>query len=163
MTFRLLAQIFGGSTLLLLLVLAALWHVALERIKQLRTGFDLAVKSAEDANGAAGELADLARTHERRASEFFGIIEGIEKERDTWQRFYRESSQAAGVAQAWLMRDLQRVVRVSNGLAAELQKLGKQAPIVQADPALASFIEEFDGSHVSTPQEVPKAPGKPAA
>src|SRR5258706_6364892 len=91
----------------LVLVLAWSQH----RLARMKKALDLfakastsAVTRADEASKAAGVLVAEATLQKRRADEFFAIIQGVEGERDTWQRFYRQSSQHAGAAQAWLIR-----------------------------------------------------------
>ena len=139
-----------GLVVLLALVLVAVWRVSLARIVQLRG----ALATAQIAQGAVDELAAEARLQKRRADEFFGIIEGVEKERDGWQRLYRESSQAAGVAQAWLARDLGRVVSIANTLADRLRAKGEKVPAIGMDPQLEQVVEEFAERHGNPRPEV---------
>jgi hypothetical protein len=145
--YQTLSEILTGAVVLLSMFLAALWRVAMARIGELRRALDAAERSAGEAQESAGRLGDMARLHERRASEFFGIITGVEKERDGWQRLYRESSQQAGVAQAWLIRDMGRVIQIGNQYAQRLRKHGETAPPVDVDPQLKQVVEEFAGTH----------------
>ncbi len=140
--------------LLLSLVLVAVWRTALSRIGQLRLERDAANQALTQVGAVADQLADQARLQERRASEFFGIIEGVEKERDNWQRLYRESSQAAGVAQAWLARDLGRVVQIANVLADRLRSKGETVPKITVDPQLTQVVDEFAEKHGNPRPEV---------
>jgi hypothetical protein len=120
-------------------------------------------KAAEAAKEAADKLGALATLHERRASEFLSIISGIEKERDGWQKFYQDSSHAAGVAQAWLARDLQRVLDASNRMAAKLRVLGQSVADVRADPGLEAVLAHFTEVHGPGQATLPRAPGMEAA
>jgi cell division septum initiation protein DivIVA len=158
MTYSTLAHYLLAFCVLLLVVLAALWRVALQRIGELRRALDGAEAAANEARAAVDSLAEMARTEERKAREFFGIIEGVERERDTWQKFYRESSHAAGVAQAWLMRDLARTIGQANVYAARLRALAQQAPAVNLDPNLQDVLEEFSVTHAAAPPDAPPAP-----
>ncbi len=132
-------------------------------ISRLRLAVVAASQSADAAKEAADKLGALATLHERRASEFFSIIAGIEKERDGWQKFYQDSSHAAGVAQAWLARDLQRVLDASNRMAAKLRELGQQAPALRVDPGLEAVLNHFSEIHGSGKSTLPRAPGMEAA
>jgi hypothetical protein len=142
----------------------ALWRVSLRRLVEMRA-------SVSEYQAFAARHASRADLHERRAGEFFGIIEGVEKERDTWQRLYRDSSQMAGVAQAWLLRDLSSSVRAANVYAERLRAKGEKVMNVQVDPRLSDLVEEFGGQHVSPPtgsesgagEKVARAPGMEAA
>jgi hypothetical protein len=114
---------------------------------------------AEEANKVATEAGARASVHERRATEFFNIIEGIEKERDTWQKLYYESSRQSGVAQAWLSRDLDAAVRRANILATELRKLGKNVKDIAVNPALQEVLADFGLHPDNKGQAVAGAPG----
>lgn len=140
--------------ILLAIAFGVLWRIASHKASQMGTALDAAVTAARGAGAQADELAELARRHERRATEFFGIIEGVEKERDLWQRFYRESSQAAGAAQAWLIRDMSAIVKTANMHAQRLREKGEKVPVLQVDPSLQRVIEEFSQEHVSGHQEI---------
>jgi hypothetical protein len=163
MTYSTLAHYLLAFCVLLLVVLAALWRVSLQRIGELRRALDGAEAAANEARGAVDSLAEMARTEERKAREFFGIIEGVERERDTWQKFYRESSHAAGVAQAWLMRDLARTIGQANAYAARLRAVGQQAQAVNLDPNLQDVLEEFSLAHTADKPDAPPAPGPDSA
>jgi biopolymer transport protein ExbB/TolQ len=163
MEYRTLTLIMTGVIVLLVLVLAALWHASTRRIGELRLALDDTSRSADEARQAAETLGDMARTEERKAKEFFGIIEGIERERDTWQALYRQSSQAAGVAQAWLMRDLSQAVGQANAYAARLRALGQKAPGVNIDPQLRTVLEDFGVTHVSGEPATQPDPPAPTA
>lgn len=148
MTYSVLTNWLLALCLLLLVGMVSLWRVSMQRIGELRRSLDGAEAAASEAQAAVDSIAEMARTERRRADEFFGIIAGVEKERDTWQRFYRESSHAAGVAQAWLMRDLGRTVVQANAYAARLRALGQQAQPVSVDPSLQEVLEDFAVAHV---------------
>lgn len=115
----------------------------------LRAALDAAEMAARSIGAAADTLAGEAKLQKRRADEFFGIIEGVEKERDLWQGMYRKSSHAAGVAQAWLLRDLGRAVKLGNAYAARLREKGERVDQIQVDPGLEKAVEEFSGVHVT--------------
>lgn len=149
-----LSEILSGTVVVLAMLLVALWRVSLDRISQLRRALDLASKAVDSSETATEKLAALATLHERRATEFFGIIESVEKERDGWQRFYRESSHAAGVAQAWLVRDMTRLIQIANGHAERLRAKGENAPPVDVDPRLREVVEDFSVAHASGKPEV---------
>lgn len=163
MTYRTLTTVLLGISALEFALLVALWRVAVARITSLVKEADACSRAACEAKDAAGSLAVMAETERRKAREFFDIIEGVEKERDTWQRFYRESSQAAGVAQAWLMRDLARIAGQANAYAARLRELGHKAPPVDVDPSLQEVLEDFSVKHAPGTQDVPRAPGADSA
>jgi len=163
MTYHTLAALLTTLCTFLLVALVALWRVSLRRIGELRRALDGAEVAANEARGAVDSLAEMARTEERKAREFFGIIEGVERERDGWQKFYRESSHAAGVAQAWLMRDLGRTIGQANTYAARLRALGQQAPAVNLDPNLQDVLEEFSVAHAAVAPDAPPAPGPGSA
>jgi hypothetical protein len=103
------------------------------------------------------ERADL---HERRASEFFGIIEGVEAEAQTWRRMFGEGMTKAGAAQNWLLRDLSEITKVANMYGARLRKHGDKAPTVQPSPGLKDLIAQFEEEAQAA---VPAAPGKAEA
>jgi hypothetical protein len=105
------------------------------------------------------QVGERARKHERRAAEYLGLIEGLEGERDTWQRFYFEIARKSGVAQNWLLRDLQGAVLRANAFAQELRKRGVKAADVIVDPALKDVLGEYSQEHPAPPGTVPKAPG----
>ncbi len=147
-----------GLCLLLSVALVALWRVSTRRIGELRRALDLASRHADESREAALTLGEMARTEERKAKEFFDVIAGIEKERDGWQKFYRSSSHAAGVAQSWLMRDLSRVVAQANTYAGRLQTLGQKVQTVQVDPRLQEVLEDFSLEHAGGKQDVVTAP-----
>jgi len=136
------------------------WARARGRIVALTTALEGVSQAAADAQSAAEQLAALATLHERRAREFFSIIEGIEKERDGWQGFHLRSSSAAGAAQAWMMRELQRFSLEVNRRGEELRKLGHPASLMAVDPRLVEAIEGFDEG---AKQTLPRAPGMDAA
>jgi hypothetical protein len=107
---------------------------------------------------------DQADLQQRRADEFFGIIQGIEVERDTWRGFYAKSSHHAGVAQAWLIRDLSNLVIVANRLAARLREKGEKVPPIHLDKALQQIVDEFTGTFTAPEKmKVAQAPGFAAA
>jgi hypothetical protein len=105
------------------------------------------------------QVGERARKHERRADEYLGLILGLEGERDTWQRFYFEAAHKSGVAQNWLLRDLQGAVLRANAFAQELRKRGVKAADVIVDPALKEVLGEYAQEHPAAPEAVPKAPG----
>ena len=109
------------------------------------------------------QVGERARKHERRAAEYLGLIEGLESERDTWQRFYFEAARKSGVAQNWLLRDLQGAVLRANAFAQELRKRGVKTADVIVDPALKEVLGEYAQEHPAAPEAVPKAPGAEAA
>lgn len=102
---------------------------------------------------------ERARTHERRADEFLSIIRGIETERDTWQRFYFESSRQSGVAQNWLLRDLSGAVQRANIYAAELRKHGVKVKDITVDPSLTEVLSEYGEHHPADGKNVERAAG----
>ncbi len=155
-------QILSGILALAVIALSIALVLLVMRNRQLRLALDRTSELATAAQKAAGELGEMATLHERRASEFFGIIEGVERERDDWQKFYRTSSRAAGVAQGWLARELQRVVAEANALGAQLKKLGKEVRAIEVDPALTGVLEDFN-VHSEGKNEVPHAEGMAAA
>jgi biopolymer transport protein ExbB/TolQ len=134
-----------------------------EEVSSLHRSVVAACQAAKAAKEAADKLGALATLHERRASEFFSIIAGIEKERDGWQKFYQDSSHAAGVAQAWLARDLQRVLDTSNRMAEKLRESGQAAPVLRADPGLEAVLNHFSEVHGPGRATLPRAPGMEAA
>jgi hypothetical protein len=100
--------------------------------------------------------------HMRRADEFFNIIQGIEAERDTWKKFYDRASHHAGVAQAWLLRDLHEAVQRANSYAEALRALGKKASDITVSPQLKEIVDEF-GLNQEKSAEIKRAPGFEAA
>jgi biopolymer transport protein ExbB/TolQ len=158
MTYPTLAYYSLAFCTLLLLALVALWRVSLQRITELRRGLDHAARFAAESREAADSLAEMAKTEKRRADEFFTIIEGVEKERDTWQKLYQTSSYQSGVAQAWLLRDLSASVRVANDYAQRLRTLGEHVPQVGVDPRLTDVLAEFGETHTRpAPEAKPPA------
>jgi hypothetical protein len=157
-----LYQILSGILAAAVIALSIALVLLVMRNRQLRVALDRTSELAGAAQKSAVELGELAKLHARRATEFFGIIEGVERERDDWQAFYRNSSRAAGVAQGWLARELQRVVTEANGLGSELKKLGKQVRVIEVDPALTGVLEDFN-VHSEGKNEVPHAEGMAAA
>lgn len=136
---------------LALAVMFALWALSLRR----------RLRQAVNTGVLAGHRASIEA---RRAQEFFNIIAGIEKERDTWVKLYQESSAQAGVAQNWLFRDLSGAVRRANAFAQELRKLGKPAKEVRIDPSLTEVLAEFGERHPEgASTDVQHAPGFEAA
>jgi len=160
---QLLNWILTGVVILMAMAFAALWKVATARIGELRRALDQTALAAREAQESSGKLAEMALLHERRASEFFGIIAGVEKERDGWQKLYRESSQQAGVAQAWLVRDMGRVIQAGNRYAQRLREHGEKAPAVDVDPQLKQVVEEFAGTHALGHPEVVSTDAKALA
>jgi hypothetical protein len=120
----------------------------------------------EKSNESDGLRADLQREseradlHERRANEFFGIIQGVEAEADTWRRMYRAGMSKASNAQNWLLRDLADVIKVANLFRTRLSKHGETVPPVQVSPQLKDLVAEFEQS---VEADVPRAPGKEEA
>jgi hypothetical protein len=153
-----LYQILSGllATAIVFLVVALVMVIA--RNGDLRKALTRTGELADNAQKAAAELGTLAQQQSNRADAFFGIIEGIEHERDGWQNFYRESSRAAGVAQGWLARELQRVVVEANNLSAELRKRGIKAPTIEVDPNLKGVLEDFN-VHSEGKNELPREAG----
>lgn len=99
-----------------------------------------------------------ARFQRRRAGEFFAIIEGVEGERDTWKRMWRDTQQTSSAAQQWLLRDLERAVLVANGYAARLRRLGEKAEAVRMAKDLEQILEHWR----DTPAEPAHVDGKKA-
>lgn len=155
-------QILSGVLAAAVMALSIALVLLVVRNRQLRDALARTSELAGSAQLAAGELGEMAKLHERRASEFFAIIEGVERERDGWQAFYRNSSRAAGVAQAWLARELQRVVAEANRLTAQLRELGKPAAVIEVDPALTGVLDDFN-VHSEGKNELPRAEGIAAA
>ena len=138
------------------LCMVTAWLLARRRAARAETALESAQSEKSEAELAAVAAGDRARLHERRAGEFFGIIRGIELERDQWQKWFHESTRQAGVAQSWLYRDLEAAVARANGLAAELRKLGKAVKDVAIDPKLQGVMAEIgETARVA----VPRAPG----
>ena len=154
MLYQILCGILAGAAIALCVALA----LVIRRTGELRAALDRTSELATAAQKAAGELGEMATFHERRASEFFAIIEGVERERDGWYAFYRTSSHAAGVAQAWLARELQRVISEANVMSSQLKTLGRAAPTVAIDPALTGVLEDF-AVHAEGKNELPHAGG----
>jgi hypothetical protein len=119
------------------------------------------IKERVDAETVATLAMERAEMHRRRATEFFEVIQGIEKERDTWCALYKESSRGAGVAQAWLARDLARAIQMANVYGKRLREKGDPVPQIQPDPALAEVVRVFAETHPGA-AEVPRAPGSAA-
>jgi len=157
-----LYQILSGILACAVIALSIALVLLVMRNRQLRAALTRTSELAGAAQKAAGELGEMAKLHERRASEFFGIIEGVERERDGWHAFYRDSSRAAGVAQGWLARELQRVVTEANALGAQLKKLGKSVRAIEIDPELTGVLEDFN-VHSEGKNEMPHAEGIVAA
>jgi len=155
-------EILSGILAAVVIVFSIALVLLVGRNRQLRTALNRTGELASAAQKAAGELGELATLHARRATEFFTIIEGVERERDGWHAFYRDSSHAAGVAQAWLARELQRVVTEANALVAQLKTLGKAVRVVEIDPALTGVLEDFN-VHSEGKNELPRAEGMAAA
>jgi len=119
-----------------------------------------ATRRARALEGAVMTAGSRAELQERRANEFFSIIQGLEGERDTWQKLYHESSRQSGVAQAWLLRDLSGIIQRANVFARELKKHGVKATEVIVDPALKELVAEFGEHHPGGyAADVPRAPG----
>jgi hypothetical protein len=83
------------------------------------------------ALSALGELREDRDRMKRHKAEFFGIIEGLEKERDQWRKLYETNAGLAGNAQQWLFRAVDRLHAIANVYA---KALGK--PAVPSDPSL---------------------------
>lgn len=96
----------------------------------------------------------------RRAEEYFGVFRVIENERDLWQKLYTQSSTQAGAAQAWLLRELERVTKEANNLAHQLRQVKPGVRDVQIDPNLTVALEEFGTTHPGGAQ-VERAPAAP--
>lgn len=90
-----------------------------------------------DLNAEKERYQRLAETHIRLNETF------EQQSKDAWNR-YRVAGLAAGNAQAWLLRELNRVVRKLNQLEKEKQLLP-----TNIDANLAPLIEEFKQEHVS--------------
>jgi hypothetical protein len=144
-----------GVILLELVAFVGLLDGSVRRIRKLRLALAGMQQAVQGATSSVDMLAAEAKLQKRRADEFFGIIEGVEKERDQWQALYRRSSQAAGGAQAWLIRDLTNAVQRGNAYAKLLHEKGVRVDPIAVDPALSKAIEEFAGQHVASP-EVPQ-------
>lgn len=67
---------------------------------------------------------------------------------------------AAGVAQAWLSRDLGRTIKIANAYAKALRDKGVPASDVRADPRLDAILAQFEARRGA--DGPPKAPGMPA-
>jgi hypothetical protein len=116
-----------------------------------------ALQNADDlglALSALGELRGDRDRMKRHKEEFFGIIEGLEKERDQWRKLYELNAGLAGNAQQWLFRAVERLHVIANAYA---KKLG--LPAVPSDPSLDTLKAALDES-----RELPEpAPGASAA
>lgn len=125
-----------------------------------------ALENMHPAIDAANHMASIhagdSALQRRRADEFFNIIQGIEVERDTWKKFYDRASHHAGVAQAWLLRDLHEAVQRANAYAQALRALGKKASDIKVSPELKEIVEEF-GLQQEKSAEIKQAPGFEAA
>jgi hypothetical protein len=138
-----------GLELALGAVCFVLWHVNSARAdwKQKllaeRKRHDATLVDLEALKIGQVNLRKVADFQQRRADEFFSIIQGIEVERDTWRRFFEKSSHHAGVAQAWLLRELTEAVQRANTYAEALRKLGHQVRGIDVNPALKEVVEEF--------------------
>jgi len=130
----------------------------LSELGRVTTEANLAMKAADEAVVAANKLGAEATLQKRRADEFFGIIEGVERERDQWQQLWRQSSQGAGVAQAMLFRHLSMAIQVANSYVERLRKLGEQAPPVVVDRGLQRILGEYAEAHGDPRPEVAGTP-----
>ena len=106
-------------------------------------------RRADAAEARALTAEQTAERRDRNAWEFFSIIQGIERERNTWKDAYFASCAGASAAQAWLFRELSRLQTHAARLA---KKTGDAIPAI--DPALAPFLED-QGKTTSTS----RAPG----
>lgn len=132
-----------------------LWLLARQRDALRAAKAEVTRLSAEVVT--AGERAAI---HERRASEFFKIIAGVERERDQWQKFYFDSARAASVAQEWLARDLGQAVHRANAFAKELRAHGVKVKDVRIDPGITDLVAEFGQMHPDgAGKTVDRAPG----
>jgi len=136
------------------------WVAVFALVRELRVRKREALTSAATLAAASivrrtDEQADFQK---RRADEFFGIIEGILGERDQWKTMYYKMSQQAGVAQAWLLRELSTSVLRSNRYAEVLREKGVNVQKVAIDPALKTIVEEFGGRHPSAGDSVIASP-----
>lgn len=150
------------------LVLAALLGVALALLARARAkARDLSVRAEEAskpdpvvATIIASAQAEAVR-QQRRADEFFSIIEGMEKETDGWRRAYLEGMETAGAAQSMLFRELGRVLNLCNRYSARLRKAGIEVPEAEITPELKAMHDRFEGLRARPPPA--KAPGAEAA
>jgi hypothetical protein len=138
-----------GLELVVASLVFVLWHVNSaradwkEKLLAERKRHDAILVDLEALKIGQVNLRKVADFQQRRADEFFSIIQGIETERDTWRRFFEKSSHHAGVAQAWLLRELAEAVQRANAYAGALRKLGHQARDIDVNPALKEVVEEF--------------------
>jgi hypothetical protein len=126
-----------------------------------RRVFQAAVERAVVARTASTDAALLdeharAEHNKQRAAQNFQLIVDMERERDEWRHLCRREGAAHSNAQAWLLRELQRMHAVA---AAYAHKVGAEPP--QIDPGLIPVVEEFRDlySKPETPANHPPGPG----
>lgn len=110
--------------------------------------------AAEDLGVALTALREIREDRDRvqrHKAEFFGIIEGLEKERDQWRKLYETNAGLAGNAQQWLFRAVERLHTIANAYA---KALGK--PAVPSDPTLDSLRQAL-GEAPALPEQAPGA------
>lgn len=126
---------------------AVTWSVTMLRVRSnVRAAAESEAKAiarAEEATSQFDDLADQATRQKRRADEFFGIIEGVEQEADTWRKMWKEGMQKAGVAQGWLLRDLDLALRRANVYANRLRQHGEKVEDEALDPKLGELLKEL--------------------
>jgi hypothetical protein len=116
---------------------------------------------AEASALEAKAARDAAAFQQRRADEFFSIIEGVEMEANSWRRLYMEGMTTSAAAQNWLFRELGRAVKIANRYSAALKKNGIAATEIEIDPELVKIHKKFEALRGQpTPA---RAPGFPEA
>jgi len=136
---------------------------------RLRREARVSAEAVRAATQAVAIAQENERFQKRRADEFFGIIEGVEKEADGWRASWRDGMRSASVAQGWLFRELDTALRRGNAFAARLREKGDKVEDMVVDPKLRQLVDEISETAqrpaerkveaVKLAAEVPKADG----
>lgn len=114
-----------------------------ERTSELEKTCNRLEQWAKDAKKEADRATELARREKRRADEQFKVIEDATNEtRATWT-LYRQQSIGAGNAQAWLFREIGRVVSSYNRRAD-----GYGFPHYQIPERLSNVLSTYRDEHL---------------
>jgi len=93
--------------------------------------------------GSIEKANEIAAREHKRAHDFFRIIEGIEKEAESWRDAYEELFRGAQVAQDMLVNQMNALALRNEMLVKRLRKGGQEAEIAEVNKELLEKLAAF--------------------
>jgi hypothetical protein len=131
-------------------LLLVVWYRGERRLRQEREEWGEKIrwrtKDVLDSSRRSEEEHAARLDADRRYSELQAMVSGILGERDSWRDLYQLQSSQHCAAQAWLMREREKLVF----------QLKAKGIVPAVDPLLDRVVDEFRGTHSATGQPGPK-------